>query len=356
MSENTLRVERSDSRPGAFFLPADSPPPRVRFMEYDEAILEEGEVESPEELRCYAETERPTWIDVQGFGDEGCLREIGRVFDIHTLALADAVNVPQRAKTQRYPEHLLIVVHAPDDRFAESERTAQVAILLAREYVVSFQERPFGFFDDVRERLRNPASGLRRLGPSYLAYALVDALVDRYYPLLAEIAEELDLIEEHIFTKASPDLVARLHGLQRRTTQLLRVHRPQVDALHQLVRHDSALIPDAIRLYFNDVEDHARQILGSLEATRDSATDAMNAIHAILGHRQNEVMKLLTLVGSIFIPLTFIVGIYGMNFDYMPELRSRLGYPAVMGGMAVLALGMLAWFRSKGWLGGSRDD
>lgn len=356
MSENLLQAMRTNSRPGALFVPEDSPPPRIRFMEYDEEILEEGEVEDAESLRCYAETERPTWIDIEGFGDEDCLRQIGRVFDIHTLALADAVNVPQRAKTQRYPEHLLIVIHAPDDGFAESERTAQVAVLLAREYVVTFQGRPFGFFEDVRERLRNPASGLRRLGPSYLAYALVDALVDRYYPLLAEIAEELDEIEEHIFTNASPDLVARLHRLQRRTTQLLRVHRPQVDAVHQLVRHDTALIPDAIRIYFNDVEDHARQILGSLEATRDSATDAMNAIHAILGHRQNEVMKLLTLVGSIFIPLTFIVGIYGMNFDYMPELRSRLGYPMVMGGMAVLAGAMLAWFRTKGWLGGSRDD
>lgn len=356
MSEPEMQAMRVHSRPGALFVPEDSPAPRIRFMEYDEEILEEGEIESPEELRVYAETERPTWIDIQGFGDELCLRHIARIFGIHSLALADAVNVPQRPKTQRYPEHLLIIIQAPHASHEAGERLPQVAILLARDYVVTFQERHFGFFDEVMERLRNPTSGLRRLGPAYLVYTLVDALIDQYYPLLAEIADEVDEIEAEIFTRASPELVARLHRLQRRTTQLLRIHRPQVDAVHQLVRHDTTLIPDAVRLYFGDVEDHARQILGSLEAARDAATDAMSAIHAILGHRQNEVMKLLTLVGSIFIPLTFIVGIYGMNFDYMPELRSRMGYPVVMGLMAVLALLMLAWFRAKGWLGERSDD
>ncbi len=345
-----------NARPGALFVPEGSPPPQIRYVEYDEEILEEGEIESPEELRCYAETERPTWIDIQGFGDEARLLEIGRIFDIHSLALADAVNVPQRAKTQRYPEHLLIIIHAPHESFDPNERLPQVCILLARDYVVTFQEHRFGFFDGVREQLRNPKSLLRRSGPAYLTYALVDALIDQYYPLMAEITEELDEMEEEIFDHASPELVARLHRLQRRTTQLLRVHRPQVDAIHQLVRYDSSLIPETTRIYFGDVEDHARQILGSLEAARDSATDAMGAILATLGHRQNEVMKVLTLVGTIFIPLTFVVGIYGMNFDYMPELRLRMGYPVVMGSMLVLALVMVGWFRAKGWLGGSSDS
>ena len=353
MSESALEARRVNARPGTLFVPAGSPDTQIRYVEYDEEIFEEGEVESPEELRCYAETERPTWIDIQGFGDEACLRDVGKIFGIHSLALADAINVPQRAKCQIYPDHLLVIIHAPHASFGPSERLPQVCILLARDYVVTFQERRFGFFDDVRDRLRDPKGQLRRSGPAFLTYALVDALIDQYYPLMAEIAEELDAMEEEIFDHASPELVARLHRLQRRTTQLLRVHRPQVDAIHHLVRHDSALIPDAIRIYFGDVEDHARQILGSLEAARDSATDAMNAILAILGHRQNEVMKVLTLVGTIFIPLTFVVGIYGMNFDYMPELRSRLGYPVVMGAMLALALVMVGWFRVRGWLGGA---
>lgn len=355
MSETALEALRVHARPGALFLPEGSPAPRIFYVEFDAEVLEEGEIDSPEELRCYAETERPTWIDIQGFGDEARLREIGEIFGIHALALADAVNVPQRAKAQRYPDHLLIVIHAPHPSFAADERLPQVAILLARDYVVTFQERPFGFFEEVHRRIRNPNGLLRRSGAAYLTYALVDALIDQYYPLMAEIAEELDAIEEDLFERASPELVARLHALQRRTTQLLRVHRPQVDAIHQLVRHDSALIPESIRIYFVDVEDHARQILGGLEATRASATDAMSAILAILGHRQNEVMKVLTLVGTIFIPLTFVVGIYGMNFDYMPELRHRYGYPVVMGAMALVALVMLAWFRVRGWLGGPSD-
>lgn len=355
MSESALEALRVNTRPGALFAPEGSPPPRIRFVEYDDEILEEGEVESPEELRCYAETERPTWIDIQGFGDEACLRDVGRIFGIHSLALADAVNVPQRAKCQVYPEHVLIIIHAPHASFDPTERLPQVCILLARDYVVTFQERHFGFFDDVRDRLRNPKGLLRRSGPAYLTYALIDALIDQYYPLMAELTEELDSMEEEIFDHASPELVARLHRLQRRTTQLLRVHRPQVDAIHQLVRYDSHLVPDAVRIYFGDVEDHARQILGSLDAARDSATDAMSAILATLGHRQNEVMKVLTLVGTIFIPLTFVVGVYGMNFDYMPELRVRIGYPVVMGVMLVLALAMVGWFRARGWLGGTSD-
>ncbi|MEZ4332470.1 MAG: magnesium/cobalt transporter CorA [Myxococcota bacterium] len=356
MSESSLQALRVHALPGALFLPEGSPPPRIRFVEFDETVFEEGEVEDPEALRCYAETETPTWIDIEGFGDERKLREIGQIFDIHSLALADAVNVPQRPKTQRYPDHLLVVLQAPVESLDPGDRLPQVAILLGRDYVITFQERPFGFFDAVRARLRTPSSSLRRLGAAYLAYALVDALIDQFYPLLASIAEEIDEIEEDIYGRASPELVARLHQLQRRTTQLLRVHRPQVDAIHQLVRHDSALVPEAVRLYLGDVDDHARQILGSLEAARASATDAMNAILALLGHRQNEVMKLLTLVGTIFIPLTFIVGVYGMNFDYMPELRERLGYPIVMAAMLVLGLLMLFWFRSKGWLGRDPDD
>lgn len=355
MSESALQALRINARPGTLFVAEGAPPPRIRYVEYDEDVLEIGEVEDPEELRCYAETARPTWVDIQGFGDEACLQAVAEIFGIHSLALADAVNVPQRAKAHLYPGHLLIVIHAPHASFDAEERLPQVAILLAEEYVVTFQEHRFGFFGDVRERMRNPQGLLRRAGPAYLAYALVDALIDQYYPLMAELAEELDAIEEEIFERASPELVARLHELQRRTTQLLRVHRPQVDALHQIVRLDSPLIPEAVRIYFGDVEDHARQILGSLEAARASATDAMGAILALLGHRQNEVMKVLTLVGTIFIPLTFVVGIYGMNFDYMPELRHRLGYPIVMGAMAVLALVMVVWFRVRGWLGGPSD-
>ena len=350
MSETALEALRVHARPGALFVPEGSPPPRIFYVEFDAEVFEEGEIENPEELRCYAETETPTWIDIQGFGDERLLREIGKIFGVHSLALADAVNVPQRAKAQRYPDHLLIVIHAPHESIAADERLPQVAILLARDYVVTFQERHFGFFDEVRERIRNPNGLLRRSGPAYLTYALVDALIDQYYPLMAEIAEELDGIEEELFERASPELVARLHALQRRTTQLLRVHRPQVDAVHQLVRQDSPLVPEPIRIYFVDVEDHARQILGSLEAARASTTDAMSALLALLGHRQNEVMKVLTLVGTIFIPLTFVVGIYGMNFDYMPELRWQYGYYGVWSIMILVTLGMMRYFRSKKWI------
>ena len=356
MSEPDLQLLRVNARPGAIFVPLDSPPPLIRYVEYDEEVLRGGRGREPRgaPLLC---RDRAADLDrhpgLRGRGVPARHRKDLR----HPLRSPSPTpsTCPQRAKTQRYPEHLLIIIHAPHASFDASDRLPQVCILLARDYVVTFQERHFGFFDEIRERLRSPTSQLRRSGPAYLTYAFVDALIDQYYPLIAEITEELDEMEEEIFDRASPELVARLHRLQRRTTQLLRVHRPQVDAIHQLVRYDSSLIPEATRIYFGDVEDHARQILGSLDAARDSATDAMSAILATLGHRQNEVMKVLTLVGTIFIPLTFVVGIYGMNFDYMPELRLRMGYPVVMGAMLALALVMVGWFRAKGWLGGPSD-
>jgi magnesium transporter len=189
-----------------------------------------------------------------------------------------------------------------------------------------------------------------------LAYALADALVDQFYPIVEEISEQLDDLETRIFENPSPALVGQLHRLQRRITTLRRVARPQVEALNRLANADSPLVPPESAVFLKDVEDHARQILGRLDASRDNATDTMGAVLATLGHRQNEVMKVLTLIGSIFIPLTFMAGIYGMNFEYMPELKAKAAYPTLMGAMAIVAVAMVLFFRSRGWIGRSDTD
>jgi len=346
----------SDSRPGALHIPSDSPPPQIRFMEYDSDTLVEGDIDDPEELRPYSTTAKTTWIDIQGLGDEARLEAIGDILAIHSLALADAVNIPQRAKAQQYPAHVVIILRAPREPFRAGDGVPQVCILLADGYVVSFQERYFGFFDDVRLRMRDRDSTLRSEGPAYLVHALIDAVVDRYYPIVDALADELDELESQILSDPSPELVNRLHQIQRRVTILRRVARPQVDAIHHLTRLDSDFVPDAVQIFLKDAEDHAQQIMGRLDALREMATDMMGAVLAMLGHRQNEVMKVLTLVGSIFIPLTFIAGIYGMNFEYMPELKSRSGYPYALGAMAFIASAMVLFFRFRGWIGGSKRD
>ena len=332
-------------------VPPGSPPPKIRLMEFNAETLIESEVDDPTELEPYAHTDNTTWIDIQGLGNEQRLRAVAHILGIHDLALGDAVHIPQRAKTHEYPEHILTVLRAPLSPFAVADGIPQVCILVSERYIVTFQERYFAFFDGVRERIRNPRSLERSGGPAQLTYALANALVDQYYPIVDSIADDLDALEEAILDDPTPDLVAQLHGLQRQITALRRVARPQVDALYKLSHLDTTIVPEAAAVFLKDAEDHARQILGRLDAARDVATDLMNAVLATLGHRQNEVMKLLTLVGAIFIPLTFMAGIYGMNFEYMPELKIRMGYPTLMGSMAIVAIGMVLYFRKRGWLG-----
>ena len=337
-------------------LPKNSPPPRIRVIDYDADSITEEEITVAEDLRPFSLTERTTWIDIQGLGDEQTLRAIASIFGIHGIALADAVNVPQRAKTEDYVEHILVVIRAPQQPFDATSSVPQVCILLAGNYIVTFQERYFAFFGSVRDRLRDSTSMLRRGGPSMLSYALADVLVDQFYPIVEEISEQLDDIETRILEKPSPELVSQLHRLQRRITTLRRVARPQVEALYRLAHADSPLVPPESAVFLKDVEDHARQILGRLDACRDIATDTMGAVLATLGHRQNEVMKVLTLVGSIFIPLTFMAGIYVMNFEYMPELKVKAAYPILIGAMVIVAVGMVLLFLSRGWIGGGGGD
>jgi magnesium transporter len=338
-------------RPGSLDIPEGSPKPKIRLVEYDVETVIEREITDLAELRPYANTKRTTWIDIQGLGDEALLRGVAEIFGIHELALADAVNAPQRAKMDAYPHHLFLIGRAPDAAFDPSRPVPQVGIVIGDGYLVSFQERHFGFFDTVRARIRHGAGRIRSSGSSYLAFALIDCLVDHYFPVIARIAEQLDDLEEKALVDPDPEFVSRLHKVQRRITTLRRVIRPQVEVLYQLSNVPTHFIPDETRLFMRDAYDHARQIEGRLDAAREMAVDTMNAVLATLGHRQNEIMKMLTLVGSIFIPLTFVAGIYGMNFEYMPELQTRLGYPMVIGVMFVVVVAMVSFFRHKGWIG-----
>jgi magnesium transporter len=341
--------------PGTLMIPEGSPPPRIHLMEYDENGFDERDIEDLEALVPYARTTRTTWIDIQGLGDEGTLRRVAEIFGIHRLALADAVNVPQRAKADSYDEHLLIVGRAPCEGTEDLDHVPQVCLLISSGYLVTFQERYFGFFDGVRDRIRSGGGGtIRAAGPGYLGAALLGALVDYYYPVLGDIAQELDDIEEEILLAPTPESVGRVHQLQRRITTLRRVARPQAEALARLYRDASPFLDATARMYLRDAQDGAEQILGRLDSAREVAVDTMSAVLATLGHRQNEVMKILTLVGSVFIPLTFIAGIYGMNFEHMPELKLRLGYPLALSVMGAVALAMLMLFRRRGWLGDGR--
>jgi magnesium transporter len=342
------------ARPGTLAIPPDSPPPEIHVVRYDEAGVEQLRIGDPSKLRPLLGSGRCTWIDVRGLGDETVLRELGDVLSLPPLLLEDAVNVPQRAKSEIWPYHHIIIARIPERAQAGGLESPQVCFVLGDGYLVTFQERFFGVFEPVRARLREGIGPIRTSKEDYLCYALLDTIVDGYYPVIEEISHRLDDLEDTVLDAAGADILPEIHGLRRKLIVFRRVGWPMREMLSDLQRQPSAFITEETRAYLRDTLDHASQIMELADASREAAT-AVGEIHlSELSHRSNEIMKVLTLMASLFIPLTFIAGIYGMNFENMPELQSRNGYFAVLGVMILLAGGMLLYFRRKGWIGGRR--
>ncbi|HEY8120826.1 MAG TPA: magnesium/cobalt transporter CorA [Myxococcota bacterium] len=300
-------------------------------------------------MRAYLKPETNVWVDVHGFRDEGKLWEIAEVFGLHPLVLEDATNVPQRAKSQVHAHEHVIVCRVPVLDEAREIQTPQVCLILGRGWLITVQDREHGFFEPVRQQIREGVEEIRNHGVDYLAYALIDAVVDRYFPVVQELAETLEDLEAEVAEHASVSHLPRIQRVRRALTVIRRVGWPQREALGELAREPSAFITDAARVYLRDAEQHIRQIVELADSSRELAGLATEIYLSQVSQRTNEVMKVLTLVSSIFIPLTFIVGVYGMNFDFMPELHWRLGYPIVLFFMFGVALGLSIWFRTRGW-------
>lgn len=342
------------ARPGTLAIPEGSPPPRIKVFAYDAAGVREVEVADVDELATFRDGAQTCWIDVQGLGDEAVLRRIGSLFDIHPLALEDAVNVPQRAKSEVYPHHQLVIARLPLVDDEGDVDTPQVCMLIGERHLLTFQVRFLGFFDAVRERLRAGLGPIRSAGPDYLAYALLDTMIDHYYPLAERISDRLEALEDEIVEDPHCDALGRLHVLRRQLAVLRRVAWPQREAVSQLVRERTPFVSEAVQLYLRDTFDHISQIVEMVDSAREMAVGLSELHLSMIGYRTNEVMKVLTLMSSVFIPLTFIAGIYGMNFENMPELHSSIGYFVVLAVMVTTAVVMLAYFRRRGWLGGRR--
>jgi magnesium transporter len=280
------------------------------------------------------------------------------VFAIHPLALADVVNVPQRPKAEAYEGHILLVgqmVRCGSDGAIDTE---QVSLIVGPRAVITFQERPDerDCFDPVRARLRTGNGQLRTLGPDYLAYALLDVLIDAYFPVVETLGGVLDDIEEEALGRPSRATLVRLQRARRSLLTLHRLIWPQREAISTLLRDGGALVKEPVRPYLRDCYDHAFQIIDVVETYREMAVGIMDIYLSSVSNRLNEVMKVLTVMSSVFIPLTFIVGIYGMNFEFMPELRARWAYPAIWVVMIAVAGGLLLYFRRRGWIGRGREN
>jgi len=358
MRKRLKRRAQPGTAPGTLTVDPDSPRPEMNVISYGPQGLVEQKVASPDDVRQLLGQNPVLWLNVDGLGDARSLQELARIFDIHPLAMEDVVNVHQRAKVDQYGERTFIVTHMVflDDHF----ETEQVSLVLGPDFVVTFQERPgWDCLEPVRERIRKSANQMRESGAGYLAYAILDAVIDHYFPVLEAYGERLETLEDRIISEPGRTVVAEIHEVKRELLHLRRAIWPQREALNSLVRDEIPHISAETRLYFRDCYDHAVRIIDLVETYREVCSDLMDLYLSSISNRMNEIMKVLTVISTLFIPLTFVVGVYGMNFNTafpwnMPELNWPFGYPLCLAVMAVIAVAQLIFFRRKGWIGSAR--
>ena len=339
------------ARPGALVMPADAHPTRVRALSCDGGRVEEREITSPEELRAACAQPGVVWIDVVGLGDGAVLGWLRDVLGVHPLAVADVAHAPQRPKFEDYGDRDLVIAQQVRVLPDQGIDMSQVSVIASPRWVVSVREEPSDLLEPLRSRLLGQAP-MPRLGADYLAYQILDAVIDGYFPVLEALGELLEELEEEVTTRPGRDALVRLHATRRVLLMLHRTMFRQRDALAQILRGDGRPFGPEVRIYIRDAYDHALQVIDTIESYREVVVGLVDVYLSMVSNRLNEVMKTLTVMASIFIPLTFVVGVYGMNFDVMPELHWRWGYPAVWVLMIAIAAGLLAWFRHRGWLGG----
>jgi magnesium transporter len=321
-------------------------------MEWKGDVLDDYAVNDPTSIPATAETMR--WIDVQGLGDEETIQALGKTFGIHPLALEDVVNVPQRPKADGYDGHHHLVVCRMARVAGDAEVSEQISLIVMERAIITFQEQHGDILEPVRNRLKDPKSRLRRGGSDYLAYALIDTIVDGYFPALESLGDRLAELEEQALTNPQPTLLRELSEHRIRLLALRRAIWPMRELLRAMSVDADGMFGDDLRVYLRDTYDHCLQLTEVIESYREVIGGTMNIYLSAIGNRTNEIMRVLTLMASIFIPLTFVAGLYGMNFENMPELGQRWAYPALLSVMAVVAGGMVVYFQRKGWLGGGR--
>jgi magnesium transporter len=343
------------SSPGTLVLPREAEPLHVRVTCYAGT---EYRVVPPdlEALDALLAPGTVTWVDVQGLGDERTLRQLAGTFNIHPLALEDVANAPQRPKAEEYDDHLFLVTRMARLEPGLGLDIEQIAIFAGSNYVVSFEEQRTGVLDPVRARLRDGKGLLRTAGPGYLAYAILDTIVDSYYPVIEQLSERLAALELRVLSTPTQATLDRMNRVKTDLVLLRRGIWPQLEAINRQLRDPSRFLTDQVRVYLRDTADHCAQLVDVVDSHRELVNGLLNTYLSLVGMRTNEVMKVLTIMTSIFIPLTFVAGIYGMNFEFMPELHSPWGYPILLAVMAIVAGAMLLFFRRRGWLGGGGGD
>ncbi|MHC4654444.1 MAG: magnesium/cobalt transporter CorA [Planctomycetota bacterium] len=330
---------------------------RIIYLDYDEQNFEEKQVAKIEECFSFKTTPTLTWINIDGLHDVKLIEKLGKQFELHPLILEDILNTGQRPKLEDFDKYIFIVLKmlSYDDE-KESIEAEQVSLVLGKNFVISFQERIGDVFQQIRDRIRNAKGRIRKMGPDYLCYALIDAIVDNYFAILEKVGEKIESMEEELIADPSEKTLHEIHKLKREMISLRKSVWPLREMISGLQRIESSLVNESTGVYFRDVYDHTIQVIDIVESFRDMISGMLDIYLSSISNKMNTVMKVLTIIATIFIPLTFIAGIYGMNFNpekspfNMPELNWYWGYPAVGLVMVAVVVIMLIYFRRKKWL------
>ena len=324
---------------------------KITVIDYNQTQFQEKELKTVEESFPFKDSSTVTWINIDGLHDLEIIEKIGQHFEIHSLALEDILNTDQRPKLEDFESYIFVVFKMLyRNQTDNGVIVEQVSLILGKNYVISFQEREGDVFNAVRERIRNAKGRVRKAGADYLAYSLMDAVIDNYFLIIETMGEKIEGSEELLVINPTPEVLQSIHNLKRETIFLRKSVWPLREVISALERGESSLVQKTTRVFLRDLYDHTIQVLDTVETFRDLVASMLDIYLSSLSNRMNEVMKVLTIIATIFIPLTFIAGIYGMNFKYMPELGWRWGYFGALGIMVLVALLMMSYFKRKKWL------
>ena len=354
MLRSTKRVSgKAGLPPGSLVYVGDEKKERARvtILEYDEQRVSERETEAFDQGLQVAPAPTVTWVNVGGLHNVELIEQLGECLGLHPLVLEDILNPTQRAKMEDFGEYIYLVLSmfysSPEDGHITEE---QVSLVLGPRCVVSLQEREPDVFDPIRERIRTARGRIRRMGADYLAYALIDAIVDGYFVVLEKLGDRIEYLEEELVADPRTETLQSIHELKAQMIFLRKAVWPLREVIRALEQGESALLHDSTHIYLRDVYDHTIRVIDTIETLRDLVSGMLDIYLSSVSNKMNEVMRVLTVITTLFVPLTFIAGIYGMNFQYMPELGWRWSYPLLWLGMIVAALLMAVYFKRKKWL------
>jgi len=322
----------------------------ITVFDYDTKVFQEREVEQVEECLPFKESSTVTWINIEGI-DSNVIKKISDIYGVHSLVLEDIVSTGQRPKMEDYGDYIYIVFRMIyfNDKVHDIV-DEQISLILGENFVISIQEKEGDVFDPIRQRIRDYKGRIRTMGTDYLAYTLLDSVVDNYYVVLEKRGEDIENLEEEVMINPSNLIARKIHSLKRDMIYLRKQIWPLREVVSGLQRNESKLIKKQTGLFLRDVYDHTIQVMDTVDSFRDMLSGIHDSYLSGISNKMNEIMKVLTIFAAIFIPLTFMAGVYGMNFEYMPELKWKYGYFVLLGLMACVGFGMLFFFKKKKWI------